>query len=123
MKNLISEWKNIKRENYNCISLNNFLAYNFSNYHIENILIPVIIQGEKVQFTNVCFNSNGTGYDYFLVLVGNKYKFLNYGYEAYCDGGYYFAHFIELFDVTDKTHYTQTKNIYPNDICKILINL
>ena len=122
MKNLVLEWKNLKRENYNCISLNNFIAYNFAEYGIENVFLPVFIKGKKVQFTNICFTSSSSGNDYFLILIGDKYKFLNYGYEPDSDGGYYFHYIVDLFDVTDKEQYTMVREICTKDVYKLLIN-
>jgi hypothetical protein len=120
MKDIIKQWKDLKRENYNCISLNNFIAYWFVTYFsIERLFLPVFIENKKVKFTNVCFTSNGSGDDYFLVDIEGKFFFLEYAYEPDCDGAYYTHSIKPLFDVTIKGEY-ELHEVYTNDILKML---
>ena len=88
---------------------------------IENVFLPVYIENKKVQFTNIGFQSNGSGDEYFLIKINNKYKFLLYGYEPDCDGAYNFYHIIEIFDVFNE-NYKPLKNLYKKDIFEILNN-
>ena len=59
MKDLIQNYKEIKKENPNCVSLNNFIAYNLTDYYIiERVFLPVFIDNKKVQFTNIYIFTN-----------------------------------------------------------------
>ena len=120
MKDLIQDYKEIKKENPNCASLNNFIAFNLVNYHsIEEVFLPVFIDGQKVQFTNINFHELSSGDEYYLIIVGDKYKFLKYGYEPDCDGGYYFHYIVDLFDTRSK-EYEMYSNLYSKNIFEIL---
>lgn len=122
MEEFIKQWFIIKQENENCISLNNYLANCISvNYAIEKRFLPVFVDGKKIQFTNIGFNSNGSGDDYFLIIENNKYKFLKYGYESDCDGGYYFYCTCNLFNPLNYD-YTPLKELSTNDILNVLKN-
>jgi hypothetical protein len=86
---------------------------------IENIFLPVYFENKKIQFTNIGFQSNSSGNEYFLIKINNNYKFLLYGHEADCDGAYFFYHIINIFDVFNN-EYKPLKNLYKKDIFNIL---
>jgi hypothetical protein len=53
MKTLKKQYKELKKQNSECISFNHFLAYNLINYKdIERLFLPVFMYDKKVQFTN-----------------------------------------------------------------------
>jgi hypothetical protein len=121
MKDLKQLWQGIKKEYVNCISFNNFIAHSFVlDFSIEKRFLPIFIDGKKVQFTNVDFHELSNGNDYYLVLIGNNYKFLKYSYEPDCDGAYYDFYIIDMFDIRNDNY--QVREVYTNEITKILQN-
>lgn len=120
MKDLIKRWVLLKKEYPNCIPKSQFIADSFVlDFSIEKCFIPVYILNKKVQFTNVCFNQNSSGKDYFLILVGKTYKFLEFAYEPDCDGSYYTHYICDLFDVRNSDHY-KCNEIYDKHIIEML---
>lgn len=113
-------WKEIKRENYNCISLNHFLANSISNvFMIENIFFPILINSELIQFTNVVLE-NGNGDAFYLVLIGGKYQFFKIGYEPDCDGAYYYGHKVNFLEVVKYINEFTILENYINNLLKDL---
>ena len=88
---------------------------------IENVFLPVYLENKKIQFTNIGFQSKMSGNEYFLIKINNNYKFLQYGFEPDCDGGYTFYHITNIFDVFNN-EYKPLKNLYKKDIFEILNN-
>jgi len=120
MKTLKKQYRELKKENPNCVSFNHYLTFNLVRYmSIENLFLPVFIDGKKVQFTNISFHENSSGDDFYLILVGNTYKFFKFYYEPDCDGAYYGGYITKLFDVTNLTQY-QLIEVYTNDLIKTL---
>lgn len=118
MKDLKIKWINLKKENKNCISFNNFVAHSLTiQCSIERLFLPVFIENKKVQFTNIVFNCNASGKDYFLISIDEKYYFLEYAYEPDCDGAYYTHYIVDLFDV--RNDYTLNE-VYTDTILKML---
>ena len=121
MKDLKQIWQGIKKEHVNCISFNNFIAHSLVlDFSIKSRFLPVFIDNKKVQFTNVSFHDLSSGNDYYLILIGNTYKFLQYSYEPDCDGAYYSFYINNIFDVRNDNF--QVREVYSNEIVKMLQN-
>lgn len=123
LKKQIQLWKDIKRNNYNCISLNHFLANSIGNiFMIENIFFPILVKNELMQFTNVVLeNSNGDSF--YLVLINGKYQFFKIGFEPDCDGAYYYAHNVDFLEVVKYINEYKVSECYTkgllNDLNKL----
>ena len=117
----IKRWKDVKRENYNCISLNHFLTNSISNvFMIENIFFPILIGKNLIQFTNVVLISKSSGDNYYLILINGKYHFFNTGYESDCDGGYYYGHTVTFLEVIRYIEDFEVAECYTKDLLKEL---
>jgi len=120
MKDLKDRWVLIKKEYPNCVSMNTFIAQSFCiETCIENVFVPVFICGKKVQFTNYVFTNNGNGKEYFLILVNNKYKFLEFAYEPDCDGAYYTHYIVNIFDIREG--YSVYSNVNSRDVYNVIL--
>jgi hypothetical protein len=95
-----------------------------ANYsEIEKICFPIIINNKVVQFTQYVLTSNGSGDDYFLVIVNGKYQFFKYGYEPDCDGAYYYGYLVDLSDVLNYIEDFKINTCYDKDVYQMLIKI
>ncbi len=125
LKEQIARWKEFKRETYNCISLNHFIANSLNiEFSLSKVFYPILFRDKLVQFTNTVFISNGSGNEYYLVLVDGKYLFFEYGYEADCDGAYHYGYlksFTEVLSYIDE--FKIGKEVYTSTLLENLKNL
>jgi hypothetical protein len=123
-QNLVKRWKELKRENYNCINLKTYFLYNAINYIVpENIFYPILIGKNLIQFTNIVFISNGSGDSYYLVLISGKYQFFKIGFEPDCDGAYYYGHEVAFLEVINYINDFQVVECYTDSLLKDLTKI
>jgi len=126
MEKLIKEWKNLRLTSKDIhINLREFLVQNMvaNHYEIEKICFPIVIKNEVVQFTQYVLTSNGSGDDYFLVIVNGKYQFFKYAYESDCDGPYYYGHLVSLTDVLSYIEDFKVNICHEKDVYQMLIKI
>lgn len=121
IQNLIKSWKELKKENYNCINLKTYILYNIIDYKTpSNIFYPILIGKNLIQFTDIVLISKGSGDSYYLVLINGKYQFFKIGYEPDCDGAYYYGHTVAFLEVIRYIEDFEVVECYTSDLLKEL---
>ena len=128
MEKFITKWKTLKRANeITTISLKEWLVNRMVSdvlfQSIEPIFYPIKIKNDLIQFTNYFLNNNGSGDDFYLVVVNAKYMFFKLGFEADCDGSYYYGHLVNLSDVLQYIDDFTINYCYTSQLLKSLENI